>query len=225
VVIFDIDGTLVDSVDLIVASYQNAFRQVLGREGDETEIRTWIGQSLRDSLTRAFPGSPDQVAVATTAYLDWNEAHMPSCLKACAGMVELTADLAKAGIRLGAVTSKRAKNAAWSLELADLAETVPLLVTADETDRHKPDPAPLLLAAHKLDVSPQQCVYVGDAATDIEAAQRAGMGSVAVTWGAGTMADLVAAQPDALCASTAQLREALLGDKCGGWEVPRQPGP
>jgi len=209
-VIFDLDGTLVDSIGLIVDSYQNGFRQALGHEWDETEIRTWIGLSLSEALEQVFPDQPDTAATVYAGYMSWNEAHMATDLTAYPGIADLMAELAGAGLRLGAVTSKRAKNAVWSLELAGLTDTVPLLVSHDDTDRHKPDPAPLLLAASKLGVKPESCVYVGDAASDIEAAHRAGMAGIAVTWGAGTPDDLAAAQPAVVCDSIAQLRAALL---------------
>jgi pyrophosphatase PpaX len=209
VVIFDIDGTLVDSVDLIVQSYQHAFRTVLGREWDTAEIKTWIGQSLRDALHRA---DPDHGAELFDTYTAWNEAHTDELIRGFAGVPELASDLAAAGVRLGAATSKRREPAVRTLQLGGLAGTVPLLVAHEDVPEHKPSPLPLLLAAEKLNCAPADAVYIGDAAVDIQAARNAGMASIGVTWGAGTRADLIAAQPGTLVDTVDQLRAALLGN-------------
>lgn len=211
VVLFDLDGTLVDSINLIVASYQHGFHLAGLPPRPEADIKTLIGLSLADAIDRLFPDDPAAAALTMRGYMDWNHAHMTTDLSAYPGIAELVDDLTAAGLRLGAVTSKRAENARWSLDLGGLSATVPLLVSHDDTERHKPEPDPLLAAAAKLNVAPELCVYVGDAVTDLAAARAAGMAAIAVTWGAGTVADLVAAQPDALCHSIGQLRAVLLG--------------
>ena len=120
------------------------------------------------------------------------------------------ADLAGAGVRLGAATSKRRGSAAEALRLAGLDTYLDVLVTLEDTDEHKPDPAPLLLAVERLGGSPAESTYVGDAVVDVQAARRAGMGAVGVTWGAGTWADVVAAEPDVVVDTVEELRAALL---------------
>ncbi len=205
--IFDIDGTLVDSVPLIVASYQHAFRTVLGHEWDEAEIKTWIGQSLIGAFRSHCPDQADELF---RVYTDWNESHTAGWLTAFPDVPELMDDLVAAGVKTGAATSKRDEPAQWALDLAHLTGSVPLLVAHDDVSAHKPDPEPLLLAARKLGVAPAQAVYVGDAATDIQAARRAEMPSIGVTWGAGTREELAAAGPTHLVDSVDDLRTLLL---------------
>ncbi|MDR2974491.1 MAG: HAD-IA family hydrolase [Propionibacteriaceae bacterium] len=207
VVIFDIDGTLVDSVDLIVASYQHAFRTVLGHEWDEAEIKTWIGQSLYGALERECPDHVDELF---RVYIEWNEAHTAEWITAFTGIPELMTDLVAAGLKVGAATSKRRHQAQWALELGRVDAQLPLVVAHEDVATHKPDPAPLLLAAKKLGVTPDQAVYVGDATVDVQAAHNADMDVVAVTWGAGTRADLIAARPTALIDTVSDLGDALL---------------
>jgi pyrophosphatase PpaX len=79
----------------------------------------------------------------------------------------------------------------------------------DDTDAHKPDPAPLVLAADRLGHQPGECAYIGDAVVDVLAAQAAGMDPIAVTWGAGVLDELSAAGPSVLAATAVELREAL----------------
>ncbi len=208
VVIFDLDGTLADSVPLIVASYQHAFTTVLGQPHDPDEIKTWIGQSLYGAFVRVAPDRADELFAA---YTTWNEANTERLLRPFPGVPELAQALVSAGVRTGVATSKREAPAAWALRLCGIADTMPLLVHHDSVAHHKPAPDALLLAAARVDAAPDACVYVGDAAVDVLAARHAGMAAIACTWGAGTRADIEAAGPDAVCESVADLRRLLVG--------------
>ena len=197
-----------DSIALIVASYQHAFRTVLGHEENEEEIKGWIGQSLYGSLKRTFPDHADELF---EVYTRWNEAHTTEMLSSYPGIPELAEDLVTAGVRVGAATSKRAEPAQWALDLGHLTNTVPLLVAHDDVTEHKPSPEPLLLAVSRLGGTLDQAVYVGDATVDVIAARNAGMAAIAVTWGAGQRAELVETSPDLICDTVDELRTALLG--------------
>jgi len=207
VVIFDIDGTLVDSVGLIVASYQYAFRTVYGHEWDEAEIKTWIGLSLRGVMDEHFPADADRLFAL---YTEWVEPHAAECIRAYPGIPALIADLLAAGVRVGGATSKRRDQAEVSLTLGDLTSLIPTLVAHEDVDAHKPDPAPLLLAVERAGGTPGRSVYVGDAVVDLQAAHAAGMDAVGVTWGAGVRTALAAAGPVALADTVADLRAVLL---------------
>ena len=207
VVIFDLDGTLVDSVGLIVASYQHAFRTVLGHEEDEAMIKTWIGKSLLGVMKDNYPDHADELF---REYTTWNEAHTPQMLREYPGIPEMASSLVESGVRVGAATSKRQGQAQWALDLGHLTDLIPLVVAHEDVDVHKPDPTPLLLAAEKLGCSPEEAVYVGDAAVDIQAAHNAGMDSIGCTWGAGTEQDLIAADPTVLVHTVDELRCVLL---------------
>jgi pyrophosphatase PpaX len=206
-VVFDLDGTLVDTIGLIIDSYQHAFATVLGAPEDEAVIRGWIGQPL----IRAFrQRSPERADELFATYVDWNNANTERLIRRYAGMDGLLADLAAAGVGLAAATSKRRGSAESALRLTGLDAYVSILVTLEDTTEHKPDPAPLLLAVERLGGRPGEAVYVGDAVVDVQAARRAGMAAVAVTWGAGTRDDVVAAEPDVVADTVEELRSALL---------------
>lgn len=208
VVVFDLDGTLVDTIDLIVASYQHAFREVLGEEQDEALIRSWIGQPL----IRAFrSGWPDRADALYQTYLTWNHANTERLIRTYAGVAEMLAALRSAGVQVAAATSKLRVPAEMALHFTGLEDHVGVLVTLEDTDEHKPHPAPLLLALERLGAHPSHSAYVGDAVVDVQAARAAGMSAVAVSWGAGARTDLVAADPDVLADTAADLRIALLG--------------
>lgn len=207
-VIFDLDGTVVNTIPLIIASYQHAAAVVLGDTPSASEARSWIGQPLTTHFESRFPDRADELVAA---YLEWNSEHLPSLLQHYPGMAELLAALERAGVRTGVATSKRRESATRTLHHAGLEGKLDLTVTMEDSAKHKPDPEPLLLAVAQREGSAQQAAYVGDAVVDIQAAKAAGMASIAVTWGAGTEAELRAAGPDQLVHTVAELRSVLLG--------------
>jgi pyrophosphatase PpaX len=208
VILFDLDGTLADSIDLIVTSYQHAFREVVGHEWDEAEIKSWIGKSLIDAFHEALGTELGDKAYAS--YTTFNEANTERLMKGYEGIPELLRDLNTAGVKIGVVTSKRRPPADWAIQLCGLE--IPLLVGHEDVPAHKPDPRPLLRGLELLGASPAQAVYVGDAPVDVVAARNAGLGAVAVTWGAGVRAEIEATEPFALCDTVVELRAVLLPD-------------
>lgn len=207
VILFDLDGTLADTIDLIVESYQHAFLEVIGREWDEVEVRSWIGMSLIEAFRGALG---DELAEkANTSYTAYNQANTERLIKGYEGVPELLVDLKAAGAKIGVVTSKRRPPAERALELCGL--DIPLLVCHEDVPVHKPDPMPLLRGLELLGANAGEAVYVGDAAVDVVAARNAGLPAVAVMWGAGLRSDIEATNPLAMCDTTDELRAVLLG--------------
>lgn len=203
---FDLDGTVADTIDLIIASYSHAVNSVLGLPLDPLRARRWIGRTLNDVMAEEYPGRDAELL---TAYFAFNTVKAPEYIKPFPGMNELLEELERGGIRTAVATSKRASSAAETLEL--VGATVTAMITMEDTLHHKPDPEPLLLAVSRLGGDASRAVYVGDAVVDVDAAKAAGMASIAVTWGAGDRADLVASEPTAVVDTPAQLRAVLLG--------------
>lgn len=206
-VIFDLDGTLCDTVALIMASYAHAHDEVLGLPLDPVEARTWIGRTL-DDLYAAWP---EQRQALVDSYMRFNLANLERLQTDFEGIAELLDDLSAAGVRTGVATSKRRSSAERSLAASGLTGRVPVLCAMEDTEHHKPSPDPLLFAARQMGVEVATCTYVGDAVVDVQAAKAAGMVSVAVTWGAGDRTALLLATPDAACDSVDDLRRVLLG--------------
>jgi pyrophosphatase PpaX len=180
VVLFDLDGTVVDSGAIILASMRHATQQVLGREYADPELLQAVGGPGLEAQMAAL--APDRVEELVRVYRAHNEP-LHDELEACSGMEDVIVRLHEEGVRLGIVTAKRRATvdlAFARLRVGHLFETV---VGGDETERHKPDPQPLLEAARRLGVAPVDCAYVGDSPFDIRAAKNAHMYSVAVTWG------------------------------------------
>jgi pyrophosphatase PpaX len=205
VVLLDLDGTLADTISVIVSSFQHSYRVVLEEHISETEARSWIGRPLSAVFQERNPADADELE---EVYRAWNLANTPKLTKQVPGFVELVDHWVQKNRDFGVVTSKRRPIAELTLTAVGLGTKVPLLATMEDTSQHKPDPHPLLRACTELGVQPTDCLYVGDAPVDIQAAKAARMASVAVTWGAGTPRELAAAAPDALVTSVVELAAA-----------------
>jgi pyrophosphatase PpaX len=197
VILFDLDGTLIDSGPIILASMRHASVTVLGREPDEELVRAAIGGPGLASQMRDL--DPNRVDELIDVYRAHNEP-LHATLEAFDGIIELLTELRERGHRLGIVTAKR--NATVQLAFARiplLQELTDVLVGHEDTERHKPDPDPVLKALRLLGESPLDTVYVGDSPFDIRAGKAAGAASIAVGWG-GIHPDerLLAENPDAL---------------------------
>lgn len=208
VAVFDLDGTVVNTIPLIIASYEHAVTSVLGVSPDPVEARSWIGQTLAETFYQRYP---ENGAELVSSYVAWNTANLERLVQEYPGVDALLADLAAAGVKLGVATSKRRVSAENTLNFAGLRDQLAVTVAMEDTDFHKPDPHPLLLALNRIGASANEAVYVGDAVVDVLAARAAGMDVIAVTWGAGERVDLVAAGPTAVVDSVAELRSLLLG--------------
>ncbi len=206
-VLFDLDGTLADTIPLIVASYQHAFRHVLGEEVEESRARAWIGRPLLAALVEE---SPEHGVALDVAYREWNLANTAALIRRYEGVPELLGALASAGVTTAVATSKRRETARLALEGVGIDGLIDVAAGLEDTERHKPEPDPLLHAAASLGVEPGDCVYVGDATVDVLSARAAGMAAVAVTWGAGDRDALVAVGPEVVVDTVPDLRAYLL---------------
>ena len=206
--VFDLDGTLADTINLIVESYQHAFRTILGREEDPTVIRSWIGRPL---LSAFRDHSPEQADELYATYLQWNADNTERLIRGYDGVREVLRELRAAGVNVGVATSKRRESAQQAMDILGLSEHVEVLVAMEDTERHKPDPTPLLLALERMGRGSNDAVYVGDAVVDVLAGKAAGMDTVAVTWGAGLPEALHGVRPTVVAHDADGLRTALLG--------------
>ena len=206
VVLFDLDGTLIDSGPMIVSSMQHAAKTVLGREIPVEVLTAAVGGPGLVAQMRAL--DPERVDELVEAYRAHNEP-LHEELEAFWEVVEVLPRLRAEGRRLGIVTAKRRATVRLAFDrLPGLEHSFDVLVTAEDTERHKPDPEPILAALDRLDIPAGQAAYVGDSPFDVRAAKAAGVYAVAVAWGGIHPAEaLEREQPDAL----ARHAEELLG--------------
>jgi len=203
VVLFDLDGTVIDSGAIILASMRHAAKEVLGAEPPDELLMAAVGGPGLEAQMHAL--APDRVEELVNVYRAHNEP-LHDELVCCAGMEDVLVRLKEHGRRLGIVTAKRRATVDLAFNVLPLRQLFDTIVGGDETERHKPDPAPLLLAAERLNVDPKTCAYVGDSPFDIRAAKAARMHAIAVTWGGiHDTAKLEAEEPDAIVDTAQEL--------------------
>lgn len=208
-VLWDLDGTIADTLPLIRDSLRHAVTEVLGHAPDEERLTRNIFLPLEDQM-RVF--DPDRVDVLCAAYLAWNHAVSRDRLHPHPGMPALVRELHARGVRQGIASSKSRAGVALALELLDLEPYFGAVVTPDECPAHKPDPAPLQMAMQQLAHTDGPVCYVGDALTDMAAARAAGITAIGVAWGFYDAEALRGAQADVVCERPEELRAVLLGD-------------
>jgi pyrophosphatase PpaX len=207
VVLFDLDGTVVDSGAMILASMRHATREVLGLEYGDEELLKAVGGPGLEAQMAAF--APDRVDELVQVYRAHNEP-LHDELEACRGMNEVLQRLHDEGRRLGVVTAKRRATVDLAFARVPVGHLFEAVVGGDETERHKPHPDPLLLAAERMGADPARTAYVGDSPFDIRAARAAGMHAIGVTWGRiHDRARLEAEEPDVVVDSAEELLEHL----------------
>jgi pyrophosphatase PpaX len=206
-VLFDLDGTVVDSGAIILASLRHATRTVLGETIPDERLLATVGGSGLASQMRDF--DPDRVDELVRVYTEHN-LPLHADLAACDGMLELLEELKAEGRRLGIVTAKRRATVARAFETVPIEHLFEVVVAGDQTERHKPHPEPLLHALAQLGAEPATAAYAGDSPFDVQAAKAADMTAIAVTWGGiHDRERLEREEPDHLVDTAEELRGVL----------------
>ena len=206
-VLFDLDGTVVDSGAIILASLRHATQTVLGETIPDERLLATVGGSGLASQMRDF--APDRVDELVRVYTEHNTP-LHAELVACDGMLELLEDLKADGRKLGIVTAKRRATVQLAFDTVPIAHLFDVVVAGDEIDRQKPHPGPLLRALSLLGARPATAAYVGDSPFDIQAAKAGGLTAVAVTWGRiHDRERLERQEPDYIVETTEELRGVL----------------
>ena len=201
-ILFDLDGTLIDTIELILSSARYAFEGWHRGVPTDAEWVSGIGTPLVQQLRR-YAADDAELAALLDRYRHHQREHhdrLTRCYSDVPGVVER---LSRAGHRLAIVTSKATPIAHQSLAHVGLDGYFETVVGYEDTDRHKPNPEPVLEALTRLRVPTADAVFVGDSPHDIYAGRAAGVATVAALWGAFDRETLASAEPDHLieCAS------------------------
>lgn len=179
-ILFDLDGTLLDSVPIIVKCMVETL-EPMAIYIDEPALRHTIGLPLIVQAHQFAPGREEEFVESYRAiYLDAvsrKQSLFP-------GTLDMLGRLRESGHLTGLVTSKNARGTTRAIRQTGLEGCFDCVITADDVQRFKPDPEPIQKAMELLKVAPAESVYVGDSAFDVDMAQRAGVATIGVTWGA-----------------------------------------
>jgi pyrophosphatase PpaX len=178
-VLFDLDGTLIDTNELIIQSFKYTFRTHLNREVDTEDIVMHFGEPLIDSLARY---DKENAHVLIETYRNYNESIHDELAKEIAGAKITVKELKAMGVKVGVVTSKRRALAERGMKLFNLLEYFDVVITPEDTTKHKPNGEPVLAACEKLGVDASEVLMVGDSHYDILCGKDAGARSVLVKY-------------------------------------------
>ena len=209
VVLFDLDGTLVDSIELIVAAAMNAFASRPGPSPTESEIRNTIGRPLPTTFGPWLVDDND-LPYLIAKYREYQLEHHDRLTNPYDGIMDAVAALDTAGCRMGIVTSKVGFMAERALVHTGLARYMRCVIASDSTTRHKPEPDPVLLALERLNALAADTWFVGDSPYDMQAGRAAGVRALGVAWGAFTVQALLDAGAEAVIDKPAELVPSII---------------
>ena len=193
-VLFDLDGTLIDSIGLILGSMRYAFAKCRAPLPTDAQWLAGVGTPLRTMFQR-YTSSDAEIDRLIAAYREHQFANHDELVKCYEGVPGVVSSLAAAGHPLALVTSKTEMLARRGLEHVGLLEYFGTVIGCDTCTRHKPHPEPVLTALDRLGYQPDEAVFVGDSVHDVEAGNAAGVLTIAALWGPFTRDQLAVAAP------------------------------
>ncbi len=208
-ILFDEDGTLIDTYDIILASMRYTINDDLGRSLPDDVLMAGVGTPLADQMLHFAEGDEALADQLLRTYREHNVAVHDANVRAFPGTREALERLRAAGIPMGVVTSKRHALAQRGLDMSGIAAFFDLLIAPDDWPEHKPAPGPILRACELMGLDPARCLYVGDSPFDIQAGNAAGCPTVAALWGMFPSEALAAERPAMACPSLTELVDHL----------------
>jgi pyrophosphatase PpaX len=207
-ILFDLDGTLIDSIELILNSARYAFEKLEREAPPDSEWLAGVGIPLFTMFGR-YARDEEDVGVLIGAYREYQMANHDRLTRCYDNVVETVRTLKERGHELGIVTSKSEALALRGLAHVGLARYMDTFVGCDGSTRHKPHPEPVQIALTRLGCRPGDALFVGDSVHDIIAGNAAGVRTVAATWGAFKRSDLESASPSLFLDDVSALLEIV----------------
>lgn len=205
-ILFDLDGTLLDTHSIILESMQHAVRSVLDRDIPPELLMAKVGQPLAVQM-KDFTSNEAAQEELLQVYRAYNAVIHDERVRAFSGVPEVVESLLAAGLRLGIVTSKRHNPALDGLRLCGIEHYFEFVIGADDWPEHKPNPGSIIHGIDLLGIKSSSCVYIGDSPYDMQAGRAAGCTTIAALWGMFSQDTLRAESPDFECDD---IRDVLL---------------
>ena len=193
--LFDLDGTLIDSVELILGGYRHAAQLHLGFVPPDDVWLAGMGTPLRRQM-EGLTDDPELLEAMIETYREYNRQYHDVLLREFPGARAVVELLHRLGAKLGVVTSKLGRSARRGLGRCGLNDLFPVVVAADDVEHHKPHPAPVLLALKRLGAEAKEAIFIGDSPHDLAAGRAAGVFTAAALWGPIARPLLELHQPD-----------------------------
>ena len=207
--LFDWDGTLAESHNAHYAAFRHTFQIHLGRRVDDSELAPIIGHTLRDIMARFGATTEEQWLDFAADFYQHYYGHHKELVVLYPGVIDMVARLHQAGLPMALVTSKPGAALEREAVHTRVAQAFATFVAYEDTEQHKPSPAPLLEALRRLGLGPDEGVVIGDNASDVAAGHAAGMPTILALWGSVAREEALAAKPDHVVEAPADLPSVL----------------
>lgn len=210
-VLFDFDGTVMDTNNVILMSWQHTFRTLENREETLENLVKTFGEPLEATMKKFFPDVPVEESV--NIYRSFHHDNFSKLIKLFPGMEELISEVKHRGYKTGLVTSRLLRTTMEGLEKYHIKDCFDVIVTAEDTTKHKPDPQPIYVALEKLGSAAENSIMLGDTLFDLMCAANAGVKSALVGWSLAlkdkTAEELGEAAPDYFISKPEELLEII----------------
>lgn len=180
-ILFDFDGTLANTIDLIIATFEHTCQTVLGSVPAREKIVNTFGLPLPEAMLK-LSGRADLVEEMRNVYREYNDNHHDDMIQPIDGVTETLAALKARGVKIAVVTSKKPRMLHRGIACLGLAPYIDAIVALGDTKASKPHAEPMLAACAKLGVKPEECLCVGDSPFDLQSGRNAGVKTVAVRY-------------------------------------------
>lgn len=207
-VLFDFDGTLANSTELVMQCYRHTMTTHLGEPPPDEEWLRGFGTPLEPQIRR-FARSEGEAVEMLKTYREHQEVHHDRLLRPFEGIVPMVRALLNREVPIGIVTSKHRAGTVRGLELCTLSSCFTVIITPEDVENPKPHPEPVLHALDQLGVEPEEAVFIGDSPHDIASGRSAGTFTAGVLWGPFSRAALEAENPDFLLNSPGEVLELV----------------
>ncbi|MCI8284698.1 MAG: HAD-IA family hydrolase [Firmicutes bacterium] len=181
-VLFDFDGTIMDTNNIILKSWHHAFKEIAGKEVEEAALLATFGEPLELTIRNFFGGDDETVRKNISIYRSFHDDNFEREINLFPGVYDMLYNLKKANFKLALVTSRLGRTTYIGTEKFGIKEAFDIIVTADDCSKHKPDPEPINIALRRLGVSAENAVMIGDTRLDMGCARNAGVTAVLVGW-------------------------------------------
>lgn len=210
-ILFDLDGTLIDTTDLILQCFEHSWRTVCARTHSRQALLATFGIPLRDAMKQLLEDGSSRaeqnevIDRLLMSYREFNLANHDRLAGPFEGVSAVLAELRNRGYMIGVVSSKARELGYRGLRLCSLVACIDSAVFLEDTSRHKPAPDPILKALDLLRTPPSRAAYVGDSPHDLIAGRAAGVRTVAAMWGPGRLDEIEREKPDHVAFSAGDL--------------------
>jgi len=178
-ILFDLDGTLLNTNKLIIESFKYTLKKHLDIYIDDADILKYFGEPLMVTLERF---SKEKAKEMYDTYIKYNESIHDDMVEVFGDVESVLKEILNMGCKAAVVTSKRKALAKRGLQLFDLLKYFDDVIALEDTEKHKPNPEPILEALSRLKAKKEEALMVGDSEFDIMCAHNAGVDSVFVSW-------------------------------------------